>query len=1411
MLAQVGNQGNVGNQNGNVVNENVQKNDRNVLVNGKRVGCSYKEFLACNPKEYDGKGGVVVLTQWIEKMENVQDMKGCSIDQKVKYTAGSFVGKALTWWNSQIRTLSKEIVVANAGRNIELLHEKGGSNNKRNHDGDRIQPAARNNNQKGYDQRRSDGHGYDWLNNNQRDFGQKGNDGKSYDRQGGNSGQKSYQQNQNQQYNHSSRSSSQKGYTDYASSPSCDTCRKLHLGRACHRITGACFSCGLTGHMAKDCPKNGGSGSKGNRNDKQFATNGKVFSLTRDQATNSSGTILRTLLMNDRAVFVLFNTGATHSVISITLAKYINIPLHMHDFDIILDMDWLTKHRATIVCHTKSVIFETHPVVRDFSDVFSEELSGIPPERKVKFDIELVLGTQPISKAPYRMALIELKELKEQLRQLLDLGFIHPSVSPCGAPVLFVKKKDGSMRLCIDYRELNRVTIRNRYPLPRIDDLFDQLQGAKFFFKIDLKFGYHLLWTNALAVFMDLMKRIFHEYLDKFVIVFIDDILVYSKTNEEHEEHLRIVLGTLRQKKLYVKFSKCEFWLGQVAFLVHIVSADGITMDPTKVEAITKWPRPKIVTEIRSFSGLAGYYRRFMEGFSHLALPLTKLMRKCEKFVWDEEREKSFEELKKRLVSAPILTLPSGFGGFQIYSDVSKKGLGCVLMQHGKVIAYASRQLKLYEKELNMRQRRWLELFKDYDTNIQYYHGKANVVADALSRKSGMLIEPHLILRIKEAQKEDVELWAVLQKSEEDEQMKFQVDNDGVMWFGDRLCVHSDPTLREAILSEAHSSPFSIHSGSTKMYEDLKQNFWWNGMKHDIATFDEYLCLVEFAYNNSWHASIKTTPYELLYGRKCSEPICWNEVGERVIKGPELIKVTNEKVIIAKEKLKEARSRQKSYADRHRRELAFNPRDRVFFKVSPCRGSVWMHPRHFVLFCLGEWAVHAAYTDRFHKLARLVPHLVTPESRKIERYVYGLAPQIRGMVAATEPKTMTKAVQISGALTDEAVRNGSIKKVEKIENVGEPRRENTGTWPKCATCNSYHAPGGPCRTCFNCNRPGHLAKDCRSVPMNMNPVNARNPPVRACYECGSTAHGHGNQGNQARGMAFMLGAEEARQDPNIVTGTFTLNDHFATTLFDSGADYSFVSTAFIPLLGIEPSDLGMNWLSNRKAEIICHEKVVRIPLLDGKVLRVLGQKPNEKMRQLKSAKAKHKKQRKIVVVRDFPEVFPDDLSGLPPIRKIKFQIEFIPGAVPVAKSPYRLAPSELEELSGQLKKLQDKGSQFFSKIALRSGYHQLRVHEDGIPKTAFRTRYGHFEFTVMPFCLTNAPTVFMDLMNKVCRPYLDKFMIVFIDDILIYSKTQEEHVEHLRLVLELDCGLSVLFCHGRQKETKSPEESVKPV
>jgi hypothetical protein len=445
-------------------------------------------------------------------------------------------------------------------------------------------------------------------------------------------------------------------------------------------------------------------------------------------------------------------------------------------------------------------------VVCEYPDVFPDDLPGMPPERDIEFIIDLLPGTAPIAKRPYRMSVGELEELKKQLKELLDKGYIRPSSSRWGAPVIFVEKKDGTQRMCVDYRALNEVTIKNKYPLPRIEDLFDQLKGAKVFSKIDLRLGYHQLrirpsdiaktafttryglyeytvmsfgLTNAPAYFMYLMNKVFMEYLDKFVVVFIDDILVYSRNEEEHEEHLRLVLQKLRDNQLYAKLSKCEFWLEEVSFLGHVITKGGIAVDPGKVRDVLNWKPPTTVSEIRSFLGLAGYYRRFIEGFSKIVKPLTSLLGKDKKFEWSEACQNSFDELRKRLTTAPVLTMPDIHKSFDIYCDASKQGLGCVLMQEGHVIAYASRQLRKHEQnypthdlelaavvhalkiwrhyllshkcqiytdhkslkyiftqnDLNLRQRRWLELIKDYDLEIHYHPGKANVVADALSRK----------------------------------------------------------------------------------------------------------------------------------------------------------------------------------------------------------------------------------------------------------------------------------------------------------------------------------------------------------------------------------------------------------------------------------------------------------------------------------------------------------------------------------------------------------------------------------------------------------------------------------------------------------------------------------------------------
>ncbi|KAI3736121.1 hypothetical protein L6452_15655 [Arctium lappa] len=396
-------------------------------------------------------------------------------------------------------------------------------------------------------------------------------------------------------------------------------------------------------------------------------------------------------------------------------------------FDVVVGMDWVANNHAEIMC-SKKLIRLPNPcgevvviyayvidakleksklvnvkIVREFPDVFPDDLSGLPHDRQVEFRIYLVPGAAPIARAPYRLAPSEMQEMMAQLQELLEKGFVRSSSSPWGAPVLFVKKKDGTMRMCIDYRELNKATVKNKYLLPRIDDLFDQLQGAGCFSKIELRLGYHQVkvreedvpktafrtryvhyeflvmlfgLTNAPVVFMDLMNRVCRPFLDKSVIVFIDDILVYSKSELEHEQHLREVLDVLRKERLYAKFSKCDFWLEEVQFLGHVVTRDGVKVDPSNVEAMMNWEPPKNPSEIRSFLGLAG----------------------MRNFIGPKHKRRHSESLKRKLCEAPILSLPEGSEDFVVYSNASKMGLRCVLMQRSKVIAYASRKLKIHEK-----------------------------------------------------------------------------------------------------------------------------------------------------------------------------------------------------------------------------------------------------------------------------------------------------------------------------------------------------------------------------------------------------------------------------------------------------------------------------------------------------------------------------------------------------------------------------------------------------------------------------------------------------------------------------------------------------------------------------------------
>nr|GEY88851.1 putative reverse transcriptase domain-containing protein [Tanacetum cinerariifolium] len=382
--------------------------------------------------------------------------------------------------------------------------------------------------------------------------------------------------------------------------------------------------------------------------------------------------------------------------------------------------------------------------------------------------------------------------------------------------------------------------------IQRIDDLFDQLQGLSVYSKIDLRSGYHQLrikeedipitafrsryghfefqvmpfgLTNAPVVFMDLMNRVCKPYLDKFVIVFIDDILVYSKDEEEHGKHLKIILELLKKERLYAKFSKYDFWLDSVQFLGHVIDRSGVHVDPAKIEAIKNWAAPTTSTNVRRFLGLVGYYKRFIE------------------------------------------VLPERTEDFVVYCDGSLKGYGVVLMQREKVIAYASRQLKVSEenytthdlelgaKELNLRQQRWIELLIDYDYEIRYHPGKANVVVDALSQKErnkplrvrAFMITVHndLPKQIREAREEAMKKKNV--KAENLERLIkqiFEFRPDGTRCFRNRVWLSRFSGLKDLVTQESHKSKYSIHPGSDKMYQDLKPLYWWPNMKADIATYE---------------------------------------------------------------------------------------------------------------------------------------------------------------------------------------------------------------------------------------------------------------------------------------------------------------------------------------------------------------------------------------------------------------------------------------------------------------------------------------------------------------------------------------------------------------------------------------------
>nr|GEX48737.1 putative reverse transcriptase domain-containing protein [Tanacetum cinerariifolium] len=702
-----------------------EENVRNVLVNGNQVGCSYKEFLSCNPKEYDGKGGVVVLTRWIEKMEFVVCPSHEIQKLETKLWNHVMVGAGHAAYNDRLARNGLIKKIEKKENMGEPSKDKNGrDDNKRTRIGNAFATTA-----------------------------------------------------------------NPIGRENTGIEPS-------ELGLR-YEIEIASRQLVEIDKIIKGC---------------KLKINGHVFDINL-------------------------------------------IPFGHESFDVTIGMDWLSNHEAKIN--------------------FNEKVVRIP---LLDGKVLRVLEERLVEKA--RLLMSAKASDKKQEEIVLVRDFLD----------------DGSFRMCIDYGKLNKLTVKNRYPLPKINDLFDQLQGSQFFLKIDLRSRYHQLRVHE----DDIPKTVFRTRYGHFEFT----VMPFGLTNTPA--------------------------LKEVQFLGHAINGNGIYVDPGKIKAIKSWKAPRTLTKVRLFLRLAGYDRRFIVNFSKIAKSLTILTQKCKTFDWGKEQELAFQTLEDKLCNAPVLALPDGPKEFVRRCLYGTKS---VIYTNHKSLQHIFSQ-----KELNMRQRRWIELFSDYDCHICYHPGKANVVTDALSRKErvkpkriraiNITFQSSIKDRILAAQKEAVDEYAGLQKGLYE---MIEQKSDGTLYYLDRIWVPLKGDVRTLIIDEVHKSKYSVYPGADKMYYDLRDRYWWPGMKKEIAMYvinarsirnsvgHEY----GLPLSNRW-SDVRCASFEALYGRKCRSPIMWPEVGEGQLTGPELVQETIENISQINDRLKAVRDRQKSYADKRRTPLEFS-------------------------------------------------------------------------------------------------------------------------------------------------------------------------------------------------------------------------------------------------------------------------------------------------------------------------------------------------------------------------------------------------------------------------------------------------------------------------------------------------------
>ncbi|GJU56497.1 putative reverse transcriptase domain-containing protein [Tanacetum coccineum] len=914
-----GGNGNEGNGNG---NENRGEYGYNLRGFMPARECTYQDFLKCQPLNFNRTKGVIVLTRWFEKMETVFHISNCPEKYQVKYASCTLLNSALTWWNSHKRTIGIEAAYAMSwAKLMKLMTEVYCPRNEElvllctrmvPTEEDKVERfvGGLTDNIQGNVIAAEPTKLQDAIRVANTLMDQKL---KVYVRSA---------ENKRRMWQELTRLGTmrKKGYV--GSLPYCSKCKIHHAGPCTVR----CGNCKRSGNFRKDYPKlrNQNRGNKnGNKTGNQDGSN---------EATAKAYAIGR---------------GGTNPDFNVVTG---------HPFDIDLMPVYLaqvTSKKTKDKSEEKRL--EDVPIVREFLEVFLEDLHGLPPTRQVEFQIDLVPGAALVARAPYRLAPAELQELSTQL------------------------------------------TVKNRYPLLRIDDLFDQLQGSRVYSKIDLRSGYHQLrvreedipktafrtcyghyefqvmpfdFTNVSTVFMDLMNRVCKPYLDRFMIAFIDDILIYSKSIKEHEGHLKLILRLLKKEELYAKFLKCEFWLSKVQFLGHVIDSKGIHVDPAKIESIKDWA------------------------------PMTKLTQKSVKFDWGEKAEAAFQLLKQKLCSTLILALPKGSENFVVYCDASHKGLGAVLMQREKVIAYTSRQLKVHEKN-----------YTTHDLEL----GKANVVADALSRKERskplqvwalvMTISLNLPKQILSAQLEARKEENFINEDLHGMINMLEPRADGTLCLNNRSWIPCFGDLRALIMHESHKSKYSVHPGSDKMYQDIKKLYWWPNIKAEIATYvskcltcakvkveyqkpseddtlekltRQYLkevvsrhgvpVLIIFdrdgrftshflkslnkslgtrldmstTYHPKTYGQSKRTIHTLEdmlracvldFGKGWDRHLPLAEVGDSQLTSPEIIHEMTKKIVQIKSGVQAARDRQKSYADERRKPLEFQVGDKIIAKV----------------------------------------------------------------------------------------------------------------------------------------------------------------------------------------------------------------------------------------------------------------------------------------------------------------------------------------------------------------------------------------------------------------------------------------------------------------------------------------------